>query len=578
MSSKGPKNKLNKKENNQKHPKSDLSMSDRNSEIQEDEKSVSLSEKIHQNSRENIKNVLELADKLKKKEGFNKYISENKKIKEIYQSEDKMNEAINGESTWKLNNDLFEERAMKILSDVYGLKEYNMYPYFDVGYSKTKKSNVIKIYFNKINVSSEAQNNDKGEKDDFSLLFLADMDTYMFKYEDYPFIIQKYREDSYTLTVSTSDFQNTVDFEFKKRDKISTVSFILAEISDELMEIKNDIKRLKNEKDSLNSNEQKEEYKNKLKSYEKILLLAEKKYSKESIEHELNKKKIDLDIFEEKINLNIIKRENVQEQLKQLKDNIAEYSKFLKRITITLEKKDREFDGFFFSSKTISLENSIGDKLEIPEKSPIIVETKNIIKYKTIIENIRSKKQLMSTLGFDTEKFYFIGILRGIDVNQEKKDKLNKSIFKDLNMKNMIIIYSENMNFLGQPLREFSTIINNEKNLDKKNLDELNEKSISDMIIIQLKKEINEGFTNVKNEMDRFKKEMKNEMDGFKKEIKNEMDGFKKEIKTEMDGFKKEIKTEISQIKEDIGNINQEMSNIKTDINDLKNKANSGNN
>ena len=542
-------------------------MSDRNSEIQKEEKSVSFSEKIHKNSRENIKNVLELADKLKDKEGVNKFINENKKIKEIYQSEEKMNEILNGESTWKLNNDLFEERTIKILSDVYGLKEYNMYPYFDVGYSKTKKSNVIKLYFNKINVSTEDQNNDKEEKDDFSLIFLADMDTYMFKYEDYPFIIQKYKEDFYTLTVSTSDFQNSVDFEFKKGDKISTVSFILAEINDELMEVKNDIKRLKNEKDSLNSNEQKEEYKNKLKSHEKILLLAQKKYSKESIEQELNKKKIDLDIFEEKIKLNKIKRENVQEQIKKLEDNIAEYSKFLKRITITIEKKDREFDGLFFSSKKISLENSIGDKLEIPEKSPIIVEVKNIIKYKAIIENIRSKKQLMSSLGFDTKKFYFIGILRGIDVNQEKKDKLNKSIFKDLYMKNMIIIYSENMNFLGQPLREFSTIINNEKNLDKKNLDESNDKSISDMIIIQLKKEINKGFANVKNEMDRFKKEMKNEMDGFKKEMKNEMAG-----------FKKEMKNEINQIKEDIGNINQEMSNIKTDINELKNKANSGNN
>lgn len=291
MSSKGAKNKVNKKENNPKHPKSDLSMSDRNSEIQKEEKSVSFSEKIHKNSRENIKNVLELADKLKDKEGVNKFINENKKIKEIYQSEEKMNEILNGESTWKLNNDLFEERTIKILSDVYGLKEYNMYPYFDVGYSKTKKSNVIKLYFNKINVSTEDQNNDKEEKDDFSLIFLADMDTYMFKYEDYPFIIQKYKEDFYTLTVSTSDFQNSVDFEFKKGDKISTVSFILAEINDELMEVKNDIKRLKNEKDSLNSNEQKEEYKNKLKSHEKILLLAQKKYSKESIEQELNKKK-----------------------------------------------------------------------------------------------------------------------------------------------------------------------------------------------------------------------------------------------------------------------------------------------
>ena len=522
--------------------KFDLSMSDRNSEIQEEEKSSSLSDNIYQNSTENIKNILELSEKLKNKEEFNKFINENKKIKEIYESEEKMNEVINGEceSTWKLNNDLFEEQTIKILSDVYELKEYNMYPYFDVGYSKIKKSNVIKLYYNKVNVSVEDQNNDKEEKDDFSLIFLADRNTYMFNYKQYPFIIQKDKED-YTLTVSSSDFQNTVDFEFKKGDKISTISFILAELSDELMEVKNDIKRLKNEKDSVNSDEQKkEEYENKLKSYEKILSLTEKKYSKESIEYELNKRKTESEILEEKIKSNKIKKVNAEEKLKQLKVNIAEYSNYLKRITITIEKKDREFDGFFFSSKDITLENSIGDKLVIPKKSPIIVEAKNIIKYRTIIENIRSKKQLMSSLGFNTEKFYFIGILRGIDVNKEKKDIFNKSIFKDLNMKNMIIIYSQNMIFLGQSLRGSSTSINYGEN-NEKNLDESKSKNIFDMMN-QLQNNMNKGFANVQTN-----------------------------IKADMDGFKKEIKTEINKI-------NMDMSNIKKDISELKNKVNSSNN
>ena len=112
--------------------KFDLSMSERNSEIQEEEKSVSLSDNIYQNSTENINNILELSEKLKNKKEINKFINENKKIKEIYENEEKMNEVINDEFTWKLNNDLFEEQTIKILSDVYELKEYNMYPYFDV--------------------------------------------------------------------------------------------------------------------------------------------------------------------------------------------------------------------------------------------------------------------------------------------------------------------------------------------------------------------------------------------------------------------------------------------------------------
>ena len=99
--------------------KFDLSMSDRNSEIQEEGKSSSLSDNIYQNSTENINNILELSEKLKNKEEFNKFVNENKKIKEIYESEEKMNEVINDEFTWKLNNDLFKEQTIKILSDFY---------------------------------------------------------------------------------------------------------------------------------------------------------------------------------------------------------------------------------------------------------------------------------------------------------------------------------------------------------------------------------------------------------------------------------------------------------------------------
>ena len=164
----------------------------------------------------------------------------------------------------------------------------------------------------------------------------------------------------------------------------------------------------------------------------------------------------------------------------------------------------------------------------------------------------------MSSLGFNTEKFYFIGILRGIDVNKEKKDKFNKSIFKDLNMKNMIIIYSQNMIFLGQSLRGSSTSINYGEN-NEKNLDESKSKNIFD-IINQLQNNMNKGFANVQTNI-------KADMDGFKKEIKADMDGFKKEIKADMDGFKKEI-----------NKINIDMSNIKKDIGELKKKVNSSNN
>ena len=62
---------------------------------------------------------------------------ENEEISELYADEENMNRIIQEDTDWKLNNDLFEECALKIISDVYGLKEFNLYPYFDVDYSKT---------------------------------------------------------------------------------------------------------------------------------------------------------------------------------------------------------------------------------------------------------------------------------------------------------------------------------------------------------------------------------------------------------------------------------------------------------
>lgn len=69
------------------------------------------------------------------------------------------------------------------------------------------------------------------------------------------------------------------------------------------------------------------------------------------------------------------------------------------------------------------MENTIVEVLKIPAKNPIIVEVKNISKYKAIVESIRKKKKLMNKLGFNAKLFYFIGIIKGIDSNEERKNK-----------------------------------------------------------------------------------------------------------------------------------------------------------
>ena len=138
-------------------------------------------------------------------------------------------------------------------------------------------------------------------------------------------------------------------------------------------------------------------------------------------------------------------------------------------ITIRIERKDQEFDGLFFSKKEIILKNNFGDSLKILPESPIIIEVKNITSYNTIVNNIRSKKKLLDSLKLDEKNFNFIGIIRNIDINTEQKKEIDDKK-KNLDFKNMIVIYPDGLNFLGVPLYEkkTNTEVKNGKNLEDK--------------------------------------------------------------------------------------------------------------
>ena len=45
-----------------------------------------------------------------------------------------------------MDDNIFKNRIIKILCDVYDLKEYISYPYFTVEYSYEIKSSIVKIY------------------------------------------------------------------------------------------------------------------------------------------------------------------------------------------------------------------------------------------------------------------------------------------------------------------------------------------------------------------------------------------------------------------------------------------------
>ena len=432
-----------------------------------------LSAQDYRNSRNNLEkleNFISLEENLKEKpcwkdfkNAYDKLMKENKEIAELYENEKKINEVIDKDNTWKINNDVFEDRVLKIFSDSYNLKEYNLYPYFESSYSKKKKSNTIKIYFNKAEFLIE------DEKEPFSIIFLDDRDTYMTCFKEMPILFQKVGGEFNSVTLISENFKYCIDFELTKRGNGYETSFIFAEINRDLLETKNKIKELKNAEDSMQNEEEKNRLKKILESYGKILDSQTKLYSKKNIENELEKKKEELIVLEEKIKikeLNIKKNGKEEEEDKQkickIKEEINKYEKSLKKITIKIQRHDKEFDGLFYSQEKIKLKNTIGDELIIPAQSPIIVEVKNINRYKTIIENIANKKNLLNSLGFNTHYFYFVGIIRGIDVNKESKEQINK-IFDALNFKNIIVIYPEKLQFLNTPLIEIKMGISSEE-------------------------------------------------------------------------------------------------------------------
>ena len=86
-----------------------------------------ISEQAYTNTLDNLKNLMELGKDLKGtflpeyKDFLEKYQKENEKLNDLYENEDKVNNV--GDKNCKLNDDIFEQQAIKILSDAYHLKE-----------------------------------------------------------------------------------------------------------------------------------------------------------------------------------------------------------------------------------------------------------------------------------------------------------------------------------------------------------------------------------------------------------------------------------------------------------------------
>ena len=138
--------------------KNSIKSGDNSEKISSDSSQVS----TIQNTLNNAKFFESLLSRLEQENNQNKlkldlkpikdFVNENKQIFKLYENEDNIIDKIKTDGD-KLHFDdiMFEEIAVKILSDAYSLKEYSLYPYFKSVLSKNGRK-VTKICYNKIDL------------------------------------------------------------------------------------------------------------------------------------------------------------------------------------------------------------------------------------------------------------------------------------------------------------------------------------------------------------------------------------------------------------------------------------------
>ena len=354
------------------------------------------------------------------------------------------------ENTSNFNDENFEEKVVQIFAKTFNVDALNIYPYFEIVNSKKKHKKVTQISYYRITCEKNNQNS--------CYYFLYNRKNYLIKFSDLIIILTKSQGILNNISVLKNNYNSPRDFALQKEGQLYKICFQYREIIPELVNCINDIENLKNEiinSQNMNDKDTDNNLNNqKLDVLKKIREIYENKYKENEIIKRKDIKIKDLELVENMIKYNDLKKENdenLKDKYSRIKKEIEDLDILLTKVSIKVEKIEKELDGFFISSEEIVLTNTIGDKLVIPKQKPIILEVKNNSNYQSLIDNIRAKKNILKFLGLNDDLFFFVGILREIRINEEDKKTINKNI-KDFNFTNTIIIYPQNSKLLGVSL------------------------------------------------------------------------------------------------------------------------------
>lgn len=333
----------------------------------------------------------------------------------------------------EMDDFIFEEKIINLLETKFELKALDAFPLFEVKNSKNG-TKITSLNIFKITLL------------DKKLYFLSNLNSLCFSNDDTIFIINIENMIPKNLTIISNNLKK-FEKKFILEKNIYYTNFYQGEIKDINFSLENCLKKKNNNyidlKNLLNNN-------------------------------------------------NINDKEKV-EKAKNYIQKIDENDSFLNKINVSFEKINLELDGFFITTKniTIKLENK---QIIIPKNFYIIIEIKNNNNLMKLKKNIHKKKNIFNCFGFDITKAYFIGVLN----SKPEEEQLNNE--KDINDNRVIFLYPDLLNISND---EIYYRINHNITIKEEFQEIKNE-------IKELKNQLNEQNNNFQTKFEELKKLIQN--------------------------------------------------------------------
>ena len=298
---------------------------------------------------------------------------------------------------YKFDDEVFENSINRIFTNKLKLTSFDYFPIFQA-YSSEKGKNICCITYLKIKIQEKEKNTQAKEFD-----YLAKNLIYI-SYNEFIFLIEMQKNQNPILTIYKSNFSQNIEKVFTKdniNEKKYNTSFYIGEIE------------------------------------------SSKNFSYESNINTINKLKNEI--------LELNDGNTSLEQLKEKNENIKKLDGLNKIIEISIEMIDKELDGFYKTNEEYRFKFANND-ITIKKDNYIILEVKNHNNLQDIIKNILEKKNILFKLGISLDNIYFIGVLNSYPVIKNKKEKKKNipDIIKYYISKNIIILYPENLQILGE--------------------------------------------------------------------------------------------------------------------------------